>query len=61
MITDDEYDTLEKEYLNLCEVLDKPNTLVHKSYCGIDVKGMMELDMDRPSVKYMIRYLRGDI
>lgn len=59
-ISDAEYDELEKEYLESCEKNNLPNTLVHKSYDGKDVQGMMEIDLARPSVKYMIRYLRGE-
>jgi len=61
-ITDDEYDELEKEYLKLCKELGKKNTLVHKEYAGLDPcgDGMMEVDTDRPCVRWMMRYLRGE-
>jgi len=61
-ISDEEYDQMEIEYLKLCKELGKPNTLVHKEYAGLDScgDGMMEIDENRPSVRWMIRYLRGE-
>jgi len=60
-ITDEEYDRLEREYLDLCIKLDLPNTVVHKEYVGVSVKGdgMMEVDMERPSVRLVSMKLRG--
>lgn len=61
IITDDEYDLLEIKYLNLCKEFDQENTLVHKQYPGLTVngQGMMEIDIDRPSVQAAIYKLRG--
>ena len=61
MISDDEYDQLEREYLELCIKLDLPNTVVHKDYAGVSVRGegMMEVDMERPSVRLVSMKLRG--
>lgn len=53
-ISDDEYDAMEREYLELCVKLGRPNTVVHKEYAGIDVdysQAMMEVDLERPSVR----------
>lgn len=60
-ISDDEYDALEKEYLLLCKELGKPNTVVHKDYAGLEVEGdgMMEVDLNRPSVKLVLDKLYG--
>jgi len=51
IISDLEYDELEKLYLKGCIKYKKENTIVHKKYPGLDVKGegMMEVDMERPS------------
>lgn len=63
MVSDEEYDNMEIEYLKLCLTLGKPNTLVHKEYeefkeAGV---GMMEIDQDRPSVRFMILTLLGKL
>ncbi len=52
IISDYEFDNLERRYLYLCEHLDLINTVCHKSYPGITAKGngMMEIDITRPSV-----------
>ena len=58
--SDDDYDAAEQRYLTLCRELGHPNTIVHKKYPGFeDVpgEGMMEVDMDRPSVKLVVRKL----
>ena len=62
-ISDAAYDDMEREYLKLCKEFGKKNTLVHKEYAGLDPcgDGMMEIDENRPSVKWMVRYLRGEI
>jgi hypothetical protein len=60
-ISDDEYDAMELEYLNLCLALNKPNTVVHKDYAGLKVTGdgMMEVDLSRPSVQLVLDRLYG--
>lgn len=51
MPSDEVYDDMEIRYLTLCKELNKPNTLVHKHYHGLEVdgNGMMEVDWSRPS------------
>lgn len=54
MLTDAQYDEIEKQYLTTCRELGEENDLVHKSYPGFeDVPGdgMMEVDWDDLDVK----------
>ena len=61
LLTDQEYDALEQEYLELCVKLGKPNTIAHKGYekYGLSA-GMMEVDMSHSSVQLAMQklYLR---
>jgi hypothetical protein len=61
VITDDQYDALEQEYLGLCVRLGRPNTLVHKECSETEIAGvgMMEVTTSRRSVNFMVRYLLG--
>lgn len=56
-IPDDTYDAAELEYLELCDILGNPNTLVHKEYPAFrHIKGtpMMEVDLTRYSVQLVL-------
>lgn len=58
VIPDDIYDMLEKMYLRLCLELDLPNSLVHKDYpefSNVKGEGMMEVDLNRPSVQLVLK------
>ena len=53
-VTDEAYDTLEKEYLRLCLELGIPNTVAGQSSVdGKEVRGegMTQIDLERPSVR----------
>lgn len=60
-ISDDTYDELEIEYLSLCKKLNASNTVVHKSYPGLEIgvdvrgEGMLEVDFSRPVVHLVMR------
>lgn len=57
---DDLYDQQERRYLELCRELGHNNTIVHKGHPGFeDVPGggMMEVDVDRPSVQLVLKKL----
>lgn len=59
IIDDATYDAHELRYLELCRITKSPNTLVHKGYPGYDdyANAMLELDMERPSVQRVIKYM----
>jgi len=60
MPTDEEYDKMEQEYLQLCIDLDEENTVVHKDYSGFENvrgDGMVEIDTTRPSVDVALQKL----
>ena len=61
VISDNEYDNLELEYLKLCMKYKLENTVVHKLYPNLVVngEGMMEVDMTRPSVQLVYNKLIG--
>lgn len=51
--SDDDYDDMERAYLELCRELGLPNTVVHKAHPGFEDgkgPGMLEVDWLRPSV-----------
>lgn len=59
-IPDEQYDTLERRYLTLCVKLKHRNTVVHKKYSditGYEGNGMMEIDINRPSVQLVTNKL----
>jgi len=62
-VDDDTYDAYEQRYLELCRLLKRPNTLVHKGWAGFaDVdhsQAMMEVDLERPSVQLVLRRMSG--
>ena len=66
-ITDQEYDSMELEYLNLCVKLGKVNNVVHKEYPGFDFdkigSGMMEVDWNRPSCSAALKrlYIKANV
>jgi hypothetical protein len=60
VVSDDIYDQQEKRYLTLCRELGRNNTIVHKGHPGFeDVPGdgMMEVDVERPSVQLVLKKL----
>lgn len=49
-ITDSEYDSMEREYLQLCKLLIRENS----------IQSMVGVDTSRPSVRAVIAKIRGD-
>lgn len=59
-ISDEEFDLLDREYLQLCLDLKIPNTLSHNTYPGLESvpgEGMFEIDLRRPDVCMVIAWL----
>ncbi len=58
-VGDDQYDDWERRYLKLCEILGRPNKLVHKEWPGVpehlNGKGMMEVDFNDNEVDAVVK------
>lgn len=59
-VPDSQYDSMETRYLDLCALLEEPNTLSHQGQVGradgINGTGMMEVDPEHPDVQDAIAW-----
>jgi hypothetical protein len=60
-ISDEDYDEAEQDYLYHCAKYKLPNTVVHKTYPGLEKidyrHAMVEVDLSRPSVQLVVKKL----
>lgn len=62
-IHDEQYDSFEQRYLQLCKILNKSNKLVHKEYSDtpehLNGTGMLEVDFSLLQVQKVIKKLQS--